>query len=351
MTRPSPRAQLAQSIEEARQGLAYRNYLRAREHVLEMLEHTPPAGGEPSAYWREELTGFDYLLDAPPLVVASLRQHCYHLTGLRSYEYRRHHRHKSQPFAAKLASLRAIDRSGLFMAESPLLGGFGHELDGDLLNVDTLKFYEALIALDRARLLNSLGASAGEGNVVLEIGAGWGGFAYQVKRLYPRLCHVIVDLPPSLLIAATYLMTAFPQAPVAFADPSSTAPIVDLPAGGFLFVPHFAWERLQPPRVDLAVNMCSFQEMTTVQVAAYVQGLRDLGARAVYSLNRDRSSHNTELTTVSSILAQTWEVEEIRLLEADYTTLGKVKPWEDGRGVDTREVTAYRHLLGRVRRG
>jgi len=314
---------------------------------MEMLERGAKAAHVPSAYWREELSGFEYMLDAPPLVVTRLREHCYHLTGLRSYDYRAHHRHKSRPFAEKLASLKAVDRSQLFVPEPAILGGFGHELDEGLVNVDTLKFYEALIALDHSGALASLRARGGDGSTVLEIGAGWGGFAYDVRRLFPKVRQAIVDLPESLLFSATYLMTAFPDAEVRFAGGGSGSPIPDVPEGGFLFVPHFDFERLSLPALDLAVNMCSFQEMTTEQVRGYARGLCHLGARAVYSLNRDRSSHNPELTSVSETLAESWEVSEVHVLEAPYTTLGVVRPWSSAAALRDRPVTEYRHLIGR----
>ena len=50
--------------------------------------------------------------------------------------------------------------------------------------------------------------------LVWEIGAGWGGFAYQFKTLFPDVTYVIVDLPELFLFSATYLMTLFPEAKV-----------------------------------------------------------------------------------------------------------------------------------------
>ncbi len=86
------------------------------------------------------------------------------------------------------------------MPESPRLGGFGHRLDGDLVNIDTLKFYECLIALDRCQVLSEL-REVDRRVTVVEIGAGWGGLAYQFKTLFPNTTYVIVDLPPTLLFS------------------------------------------------------------------------------------------------------------------------------------------------------
>ena len=131
---------------------ANRNYLQMRDCVLDMLSQMQNKNNRPSNYWEEELAGFDYMLDASPLIVRKLREHCYHLTGLRAYDYRGHHAHQRGLFAQKLRVLQQQDENDLLVPESPLLGGFGHEIDGVLVNLDTLKFYECLIALDKSKL-------------------------------------------------------------------------------------------------------------------------------------------------------------------------------------------------------
>ena len=50
----------------------------------------------------------------------------------------------------------------------------------------------------------------------LEIGAGWGGFAYQFKTLFPKTTYVVVDFPELFLFSASYLVTVFPEAKVRF---------------------------------------------------------------------------------------------------------------------------------------
>ena len=130
------------------------------------------------------------------------------------------------------------------MPESSQLGGFGFDIDGALYNIDTLKFYEALIALDRAGVLGELRAAPGR-PVVWEIGAGWGGFAYQVKTLFPDVTYVICDLPELFLFSATYLMTLFPDASVLFADPDRPAELSD---ADFVFVPEYGARGHPRPR-------------------------------------------------------------------------------------------------------
>ena len=56
---------------------------------------------------------------------------------------------------------------------------------------------------------------------------------------------------------------------------------------------------MKPERLDLTVNMVSFQEMTEAQADAYVAKAHALNCPFVYSLNRDKSAYNPEITSVS----------------------------------------------------
>ena len=71
--------------------------------------------------------------------------------------------------------------------------------------------------------------------------------------------------------------------------------------------------------------MVSFQEMTEEQVRAYVRWAAAQGSRALYSLNRDRSPYNAELSNVRDVIAESYEITELELLPVSYTKLGD--PW------------------------
>jgi putative sugar O-methyltransferase len=362
---------LREAVATARQSDAFRNYGRVRDWVLDMLDQAQAHGALPSDYWLEELAGFDYMLDAPPLIVSKLREHCYHLTGVRSYEYRSHHAHQTGPFAKKLQALRRQDTDNLLVPESSALGGFGHVVDGALVNQDTLKFYESLIALNKAGLLPALRSNAGERKIVLEIGAGWGGFAYQLKTLCPNVCYVIVDLPQTLLFSAVYLMTLFPKASVRFYGDRSPEKLLDEARScDFAFLPHFGLGSVPIPKIDLAINMVSFQEMTSAHVEQYVRRLSDLGCPSLYSHNRDRSPHNSQLSTVSSILGRYYELVEQKVLDVPYTALAapgaargkRTSPMQAVRAMARRLLSRgeapversayeYRHLMGALKPG
>lgn len=318
------RSSLLTAIDTARQSEAFRNYLHVRDRVLGMLEEVEGEESCPSDYWEEELAGFDYMLDASPLIIGKLRHHCYHITGLRVYDYRGHHGRQRGAFERKLRLLQEKDNGNLLVPESPLLGGYGHEIDGALFNLDTLRFYECLIALNQLGLIAPFRSDHGERKVVMEIGAGWGGFAYQFKTLCPDVTYIIIDLPQTLLFSAVYLMTLFPSAATfVYGDQAGDSLYETCQSYDFIFLPHYYVDRLHLSKLDLAMNMVSFQEMTTEQVRHYVRKAYELGCPAFYSLNRDRSPHNKQLTAVSSVLSDYYRITPVEVLDVPYTDLKK----------------------------
>ena len=324
---------------------AFASYLRARAAVFRMMDdwaRLDPDGG-PSAYWREEIEGFDYLFDASPLVIGRLREHCHHITGLKAYDYRGHHAHVRGDYLRKLELLRTLDPEDLFVPEPAALGGFGFDLGPGLANLDTLKFYEVMLGLQRVGELGRFRGEAPSARIMVEIGSGWGGFAYQFKTLCPKATVVCVDLPPTLLFSAIYLTTLFPEARVLlYGEEGFEAGLDRLADYDFVFLPPFAFGRLPAGRIDLAVNMISFQEMTTGQVEGYAKTLRALGCPVLYSLNRDRSRHNPELSTVSETLARHYRLSPVELLNEPYTQVAERKRPREA------AVTGYRHLYGRA---
>lgn len=321
-----------------RDSQSYRTYLAVRERVLEMKDeqvgqHKPAA--RPSAYWREELSNFEYMLDASPLIVEKLRHHTYHLTGLRVYDYRSHRDEARRKFERKLSALRKRGRADLFVHEHPALGGFGFEIDGGLVNLDTLKFYEALLALDRGAVLEEF-RSKDQRRVVWEIGAGWGGFAYQFKTLFPNVTYVVTDFPELFLFSATYLLTVFPDSQASFVTENARIAPGQWLDFDFIFVPATALASVSPPQVDLTINMVSFQEMTAEQVQTYVRRAFELECPFLYSLNRERSPYNQELKSVTDIVSRFYWPHVVDILPVSYQKMLDEEPSEGD----------YRHVVG-----
>jgi hypothetical protein len=284
------------------------------------------------------------MIDATPLIVRKLRQHAFHITNVRPYDYRNKQDGKREHFEARLAALRELGGDALLVPESPAFGGFGYRVGDRLFNVDTLKFYEVLVGMERGGVL---GAMRGiERPVVCEIGTGWGGFAYQFKRVVPRATYVLVDFAELFLFSATYLGGVFPDARLLFVDPASAALPENWRDSDFIFVPHTLARLVSALPLDLTVNMVSFQEMTDAQVRGYAAMAATAGCPLLYSLNRERSLFNTELVSVSEALADWYTLTEVPVLDTDYTSAMK-KPPRSARAIDPAEPR-YRHLVGRL---
>ena len=341
MTQPAVMFGSARALEERlealRQSAGFRNYQDVRARVLEMRERIAAEGrGLPSAYWHEELSNFEYLLDASPLVIEKLRHHSHHITGLRVYEYRSDRVRAREKFVEKRQALLALGHPELLVPESPAFGGYGFSIDDALYNIDTLKFYEVLIALEKGAVLQEFRQNA-ERRLVWEIGAGWGGFPYQFKSLCPNVTYVISDFPELFIYSATYLMTLFPGAKVAFwGEQPSAALFAGWQEYDFIFCPNTALAELRPPRLDLTVNMVSFQEMTGEQVSAYVQHAHALDCPFLYSLNRDKSAYNQEIDSVSARIGTYYWPRTIEVLPVPYQKMMG----------DRRSSTDYDHIIG-----
>jgi hypothetical protein len=343
-TATNARAQVEKRVADARASAGYAAYRRASDAVLRMKDRTVPPDGRPSDYWLEELVEIEYMFDASPLVIDRLRHHTHLVTGIRPYDYRTGK--DPQPFAEKLAALRALGSDDLLVPESPLLGGFGFELDGALYNIDTLKYFEALIAMEIGGVVGAFRDSA-DRRVVCEIGPGWGGFPYQFKTLFPNTTYVLVDLPELFLYSATYLETTFPGARTLYVVDAAPEPDEWLEAD-FVFVPNTALDLLRPPRLDLTVNMVSFQEMTAAQVEEYARLAHELGSPYVYSLNRERSFYNDQIESVTEILGRYYWNRIVPVLPVGYTKMLPPKKKQKAARSAKERLAAleYTHVIG-----
>lgn len=326
-------------LSTLRKSASYSEYQRIRDGVLDALHE---GEGDISDYWQEELAGMQYLLDASPLVVSTLRQHCYHVTGIHHYQYRSGTDQSRSEVARRLRALDSLGHGDLRVPEASAMGGFGHEIDGCKYNLDTLKYYESLIAMDGAGIITRLRAEPRP--VVVEIGSGWGGLVYQMKTLVPHARFVLVDLPEVFILSGTYLATMFPTSRVEIFGASADDSDADI-----LLVPHDRFGELELDRLDLAMNTVSFQEMTTGQVETYVRRLRELGADAIYSLNRQRSVYNRQLANVHEVLRKYFQLAECNPLPVAYNRLDRpprdIREWLASRA--GRRRNEYRHHVGR----
>lgn len=83
------------------------NYLKVKEHLVDLNL----LSADRSKYWEEESSSIEYMVEATPAIISKLRDHCHWLTGVRSYDYKSHHLHKSNALLPKYFALRELDSS------------------------------------------------------------------------------------------------------------------------------------------------------------------------------------------------------------------------------------------------
>lgn len=158
-------------------------------------------------------------------------------------------------------------------------GESGFRRDDVILNHDLFVYLERLALLQTAGVIDRLNQK--ERPVILEIGSGFGGLAYLMRKRVPDATYICLDLPESLMFAALYLHRFFPNLHLADenTDWSNTA------RHDFLLVPNYMFHRLVDSglRVDLAINTLSMSEMSVEQVRTYCTGLvRLIGDTGVF---------------------------------------------------------------------
>jgi putative sugar O-methyltransferase len=127
---------------------------------------------------------------------------------------------------------------------------------------------------------------------VLELGAGYGRFAYVLMQAQPGTKYTIVDIPPALYVSQRYLTDALPDRRVfrfrPFADHASVAD--EMAAADVVFLEPQQLELLPDRSFDLGVTISTLHEMRTDQISHYIRELDRL-CGAVYT-KQWRRFHN-----------------------------------------------------------
>jgi putative sugar O-methyltransferase len=166
--------------------------------------------------------------------------------------------------------------------EFPLVGNpFGPLYQGKVMQTETVR--HTYKACEVTSLLRDV-----ENAVVVEIGGGLGGQAYQTVRLSnpPIGKYLIFDLPEVAVVSSYFLAEAFPDRRVRFygEGPVSTGSGEGFDLGVF---PHFSIPRVEDASVDLFFNTCSLGEMDAAQSHEYLSIVERCGRRYFYHVNHE----------------------------------------------------------------
>ena len=102
---------------------------------------------------------------------------------------------------------------------------------------------------------------------ILEIGGGSGNLASIFHHDWHTKQIFLIDLPESIVIAATFLASIFPQAKIDLPNEILQSGISE--DADFVFLTPNQIELVPENSIDLVINCHSFQEMTHSQIAAY----------------------------------------------------------------------------------
>ncbi len=261
---------------------AYGHYQHVRERVRRMADAGYPAltGAE-----QDMLASLAHMWDASPETVGLLRRQCTPISGIAAAAYEPVPEDLRVRLGHEHYVLRRQIPHDLIVHEPFVLGGFGCHKWGHHYNEDTLRYVRAVAALYDAAVLGGF-RSGGPRRLVWEIGGGWGGFAFQFKTLCPNVTYVVTGLPELFLVSAVYLMTVFPGATVRFFSPEQSPDALwrDWETADFIFIPESAIAALQPPRLDLVLDIMTLRQMSAARVDRHVRLAFELGARYFYSL-------------------------------------------------------------------
>ena len=194
----------------------------------------------------------------------------------------------------------------LHISQPNRFGESGWIFNGRIVNHDTYVYLERIALLYESGLLERLDSgSLGKNSLILEIGGGFGGLAYHLKKLVPQARHIIIDLPESLVFSAIYLSTFFPdQHNVVATTPGLITKDLDRP--GFTFVANYFCHHFQECgiRVDLAINTLSMSEMAASQVRTYCALIRKCLAPEGSFFEQNQDNRHLGLLNAEDLVAE-----------------------------------------------
>jgi SAM-dependent methyltransferase len=183
----------------------------------------------------------------------------------------------------------------LHISPPAMFGEVGWLYDGKILNRDTFGYLERMVLLAESGKLWELRNRDRSGwrPRILEIGSGYGGLAYHIKKLIPQARYYCVDLPESLLFSSIYLSTLFEHEDNLLVTPDNLSALrADSP--GFTFLPNYLFDDCCDAGLsfDLIINTLSMSEMVEAQVHYYCQGIVRLLAQdgVFFDQNQDNRS-------------------------------------------------------------
>jgi len=155
--------------------------------------------------------------------------------------------------------------ANLLLSAPNMLGEIGWWYNERLINYDVAGFNFRIAAMHQNGILDFL--KERERVCVLEIGSGYGGFAYHFKKLFPCVEYYCVDIPESLLFAMIYLQTLSNEYSHNLYDG-------EIKVSDFTYIMNYHIDKLAndfKEKFDLIINCISLDEMSVDQISFYAE--------------------------------------------------------------------------------
>ena len=183
-------------------------------------------------------------------------------------------------------------------------GEIGWDVNGQLINHDTCIYLERISLLYEAGLIDRLNRI--KNPVVIEVGGGYGGLAYYIKKLVPNVQFIDIDIPESLIYATIYLSIIFKLDTHNLLIKRGTIDDQNFNDYKMLFLSDFEFDILIKNNycADLVINTLSMSEMTEVQVRRYCQGIKKMiGSNGLF-FEQNQDNRSSDMLNASDIIKE-----------------------------------------------
>lgn len=292
-------------VQEWTRTIIRRREAYLREQGLDSAIHSP------KGIWQLEggeglYAGFRHICEGDAATVSCLRLYCQHFTGFRLASMKLESV-EGKPFPTReevgrldawLATLaatpdfsveryqRTVERlpPELHIAPPRVFGEIGWLVGNRIVSWDTCVYQERMALLHETGVLHELKerqrarGSSGQPVRIIEIGGGYGGLAYHLKKYLPGVQYFIIDIPESLIFSSMYLSVLFKKEKNVCLRCEDEPRSLQQRRPGFTFVPNFLFDKVTGSGVqfDLALNTLSMSEMASEQVHYYCEGIKKL---------------------------------------------------------------------------
>jgi len=184
-------------------------------------------------------------------------------------------------------------------------GESGFLYDNILVNHDLYVYLERIGLMEVSGVLEEI---KGHKSTIVEIGSGFGGLAYLMKKIVPNSTYICVDLPESLSFAALYLSRFYDN--ICFVD--ETTNLEEIGKYELVFIANYMFDSLVQSglKIDLAINTLSMSEMTSEQIRHYCQGISTMIGKMGAFFEQNQDNRHIGFTFANEIVKENFKVEK-----------------------------------------